>query len=214
MEHTLTIGKFTLEALTSGLYVSSLDLYREYVQNAADSIDAAYRDKVLNVGSGKIEIKIDSALKSIKIQDNGVGVSDNDIGESLIDIGNSKKNGNLSRGFRGIGRISGLGYCKKLIFTTSNYGEKIKTIITYDAELLQSLLLPGINDHKSVEEVMNSVMTVSQVPESENRHYFTVELEGVTENRLLNEKLVTDYLEQNLPVPFSSKFSWGTLIRE
>ena len=41
MEHQLLIGKFTLESLTSGLSVSPLDLYREYVQNAADSSDEA-----------------------------------------------------------------------------------------------------------------------------------------------------------------------------
>ena len=41
MEHQLLIGKYTLESLTSGLYVSPLDLYREYIQNAADSIDEA-----------------------------------------------------------------------------------------------------------------------------------------------------------------------------
>ena len=46
MEHQLLIGKFTLESLTSGLYVSPLDLYREYVQNAADSIDEALEQMI------------------------------------------------------------------------------------------------------------------------------------------------------------------------
>lgn len=33
-----TIGKFTLETLTSGMYERPKDLYREYIQNAVDSI--------------------------------------------------------------------------------------------------------------------------------------------------------------------------------
>ena len=36
---TIKIGKFTLETLTTGMYDSPKDIYREYIQNAADSID-------------------------------------------------------------------------------------------------------------------------------------------------------------------------------
>ena len=41
----------------------------------------------------------------------------------LIDIGNSKKDRTNSRGFRGIGRLAGLGYCNQLVFSTSYLGE-------------------------------------------------------------------------------------------
>ena len=41
MKHELVIGKYTLESLTNGMYASPLDLYREYIQNAVDSIDTA-----------------------------------------------------------------------------------------------------------------------------------------------------------------------------
>ena len=46
MNHELVIGKYTLESLTNGLYASPLDLYREYIQNAADSIDVAIAERL------------------------------------------------------------------------------------------------------------------------------------------------------------------------
>lgn len=91
MEHQLLIGKFTLESLTSGLYVSPLDLYREYVQNAADSIDEALEQGILKKGEEKISITVSESERIIKISDNGTGVGANDIYSNLIDIGNSKK---------------------------------------------------------------------------------------------------------------------------
>ena len=118
MEHQLLIGKFTLESLTSGLYVSPLDLYREYVQNAADSIDEALEQGILKKGEEKISITVSESERIIKISDNGTGVGANDIYSNLIDIGNSKKRHSNSRGFRGSGlckrdyRTSEKGRCK------------------------------------------------------------------------------------------------------
>lgn len=37
----ISIGKYTLESLTSGMYLDPLSLYKEYIQNAVDSLDEA-----------------------------------------------------------------------------------------------------------------------------------------------------------------------------
>lgn len=42
----IVIGKHTLESLTSGMYSDPFVVFREYIQNATDSIDAAYKEKV------------------------------------------------------------------------------------------------------------------------------------------------------------------------
>ena len=68
MEHQLLIGKFTLESLTSGLYVSPLDLYREYVQNAADSIDEALEQGILKKGEEKISITVSESEREHAIE--------------------------------------------------------------------------------------------------------------------------------------------------
>ena len=215
VEHQLLIGKFTLESLTSGLYVSPLDLYREYVQNAADSIDEALEQGILKKGEEKISITVSESERIIKISDNGTGVGANDIYSNLIDIGNSKKRHSNSRGFRGIGRLSGLGYCQKLKFLTSIHGEEKASCIIYDAEKLKYLLSPQVDSRDSIDQVLSSVLTIEEIPERINKHYFSVELYGVVpESDLLNDSEVVPYLQQNLPVPFSRDFVWGSMIKQ
>ena len=48
MERGLIIGKYTLESLTNGMYSSPLDMYREYIQNAVDSIDIAIEQGLIS----------------------------------------------------------------------------------------------------------------------------------------------------------------------
>ena len=215
MEHQLLVGKYTLESLTSGLYVSPLDLYREYVQNAADSIDQAVSKDILKENDAIITIEIDSTLKNICIRDNGIGVEWEEALTTLIDIGNSKKRHSSSRGFRGIGRLSGLGYCENLRFKTSAIDEDVVTIIDYNTTLLQKLLSPQEENRDSIDNVLQKVISVSRQYEKEKAHYFIVEMQGVqTETGLLDKETVINYLQQNLPVPFSEEFVWGTLIKQ
>ena len=191
------------------------ELYREYVQNAADSIDEALEQGILKKGEEKISITVSESERIIKISDNGTGVGANDIYSNLIDIGNSKKRHSNSRGFRGIGRLSGLGYCQKLKFLTSIHGEEKASCIIYDAEKLKYLLSPQVDSRDSIDQVLSSVLTIEEIPERINKHYFSVELYGVVpESDLLNDSEVVPYLQQNLPVPFSRDFVWGSMIKQ
>ena len=70
----LTVGKYTLESLTTGMYIDPKVLYREYIQNALDSIDDAIEKKILSTESSKILIQIDKNSKKIIIEDNGSGI--------------------------------------------------------------------------------------------------------------------------------------------
>lgn len=215
MKHKLLVGKYTLESLTSGLYISPLDLYREYVQNAADSIDQAVEKEILDSGYGQIVIDVNPAEGSIQIQDNGCGVGDNEIESTLIDIGNSTKMHSTNRGFRGIGRLSGLGYCKRLEFVTSKQGEQIETSLCFDAEKLLQLLSPQQGAHESVEDVFNQIITIEKHSVPKNTHYFKVKLDGIDKNSLLlDNSRVVSYLQQNLPIPFSPNFVWGQLLKD
>ena len=128
MKRELIIGKYTLESLTNGMYASPLDMYREYVQNAVDSLDEAATYNVISPDKLSIDITIDAENHDIKIRDNGVGIPAEYAPETLLDIGNSQKNRMTSRGFRGIGRLAGLSYCDKLIFKTSIMGEETASI--------------------------------------------------------------------------------------
>ena len=215
MEHKIVIGKYTLESLTNGMYASPLDLYREYIQNAVDSIDAAILEKLERNEYFEIAINLDQEKNSITIFDNGRGLKKESAVSTLIDIGNSNKQRNQNRGFRGIGRLAGLGYCDELIFTTSFVGEESKTIIRFNAKLLKELLSLTNHNDVSVSDVMQQIISVEESGEKAKRHYFEVKMIGVTTNDdLMDTELVKDYLIQHSPLPYDTKFKWQNPIQE
>ena len=176
MNHEIVIGKYTLESLTNGMYASPLDLYREYIQNAADSIDAAVAEDLERPECFEIAINIDRERNMLSIFDNGRGLCKKEAISTLIDIGNSNKQRTQNRGFRGIGRLAGLGYCDELVFTTSFSGEDTKTLIHYNAKLLRELLLTSNEDNVSVHDVMDQIISTEEFGEKPNRHYFEVKM--------------------------------------
>lgn len=213
MKHLFVVGKYTLESLTNGMYSSPLDLYREYVQNAVDSIDEAVCCGLIQKDDSCIEISINTEEASVSIKDNGCGIAKNNAIRLLVDIGNSKKNRTVNRGFRGIGRLAGLGYCDSLSFITSAQGETEKTVITFDAKKLRNLLIPGTNDDESIYDVIDAVVSKKVMPEKETSHYFEVVLNGVgRQSELTDYKALKKYLSQNIPLPFHPDFQWGKTI--
>lgn len=215
MEHTLVIGKYTLESLTNGMYASPLDMYREYIQNAVDSFDAAIEKKLVHADKLKISISIDTEHNRVCIKDNGVGIANKDAVAALLDIGNSQKSRSNYRGFRGIGRLAGLGYCNKLVFRTSYEGESICTIIEFDAKLLNKLLITGNSDSVSINDVIEKIVTVKKVQEAASKRYFEVVLEEVSSEEGLTEgSAVREYLIQHAPLSFDPRFKWQRTILE
>ena len=206
----IVIGKHTLESLTSGMYSDPYVVYREYIQNATDSIDSACEAALLKPGEDSIAITINPLERRIIIEDNGTGVSNRDAVRSLVSIGNSKKSSESERGFRGIGRLSGLSYCSKLVFETSYYGEPIKTRVVFDANKLYDLLMNDSKNDISVVDVLQEVYSMEKYVHPSDDHFFKVIMEGVDESSgLIKYEGVMDYLTQNVPVPYSPEFSWG-----
>ena len=87
----IIIGKHTLESLTTGMYADPFVIYREYIQNAADSIDTAIESGILRRGEECIDVVIRFAEKRIIIKDNGFGIHSSEAASHLLSIGNSKK---------------------------------------------------------------------------------------------------------------------------
>src|SRR2546423_4519602 len=80
----LIIGKDLLELLSSSMYVDSMAIYREYVQNAADAVDEARQMGLLApMDSGKVKIFLDVNNRTIRIRDNGVGIGRDEFEERL-----------------------------------------------------------------------------------------------------------------------------------
>lgn len=212
--HTPKIGKTVLETLTSGMYDDARFIFREYVQNAADQIDVAVEAGILNKKSeGKIEITINDRSKRISVYDNATGISSKNLLNFLGDVANSHKDPVERRGFRGIGRLGGLGYCDKLVFETSYKGEKVKNKLTIDAKRLRKII-ENRKDTSDAAAAM-SVVTLDDPPtqEDSDAHYFRVILESVSNEILLNKDSVKAYLSMVAPVPFSPSFKFVSEIK-
>lgn len=208
------IGKNVIETLTLGMYENAFFIYREYVQNAADQIDVAVEEGILDKTSdGQINISIDKENKSINIDDNATGIKSKEVLQFLGDVANSQKDRTKRKGFRGIGRLGGLGYCETLIFETSYKGETIKSIISLDAKRLKRII-----EDKSITmdaaTVISVITSLKKEDEKEDEHYFKVKLIDVTIDELLDEKGVKDYLSMVAPVPFHNDFTFSEDIHE
>lgn len=207
------IGKDVIESLTLGMYEDCRFIYREYIQNAADAVDKAIDCALLKKGEEAIHVRIDKDERSISIHDNATGIPKEKVMTILRNIAHSTKKRGEDKGFRGIGRLGGLGYCSKLIFETSYYGEPVKSIMTWDAELLKFI----INDRDSREEateVLSRVTEIETKNEDCNAHYFNVIMEDVSSDELLDIESVTDYLSMVAPVDISSSFIFRQKIND
>lgn len=201
-----TVGKNILDNLTTGMYSDSKVIYREYIQNACDQIDKASSLGIISANEGNVDIFIDSNKRYISIKDNATGISSSEFVENLGDIANSNKEKGKDKGFRGIGRLCGLAYCKTLKFSTSYLGEKIKSIMTCDAQKMRDML--NENKKYSLDEIWDAIVTYSTENANEDEHYFEVELFDISKANtdLLDEVKVREYLSFVAPVPYRNTF--------
>ncbi len=206
MQKEIQVGKYTLESLTTGMYSNPKIVYREYIQNSVDSLENAVSKNIIEKQSMRIDIIIDEENSVIRVRDNGMGISSNEAIATLMNIGSSKKRHSNNRGFRGIGRLGGMSYCDTLIFSTSAENENVKTIVSFNCKKLRELLVPGANDELDLSAVLDAVTTTEVVYEKPEKHYFIVEMQGVSSfSDLLNIESVKSYISQVAPLPYKTR---------
>lgn len=193
-----------------------MNIYREYIQNAADAIDEA-ADAGILTPPGRVDIKIDESTRSVTIRDNGIGVRAENFISQLGTFGGSLKRGTAGRGFRGVGRLSGLGYCQKLTFRTRAIGDKHVSEMVWDCRKIKTLLRAS-DVQCSLEELLTKVVSVRRIAvDDEQKSFLEVEMNGVIRQKndiLLNGNVIYDYLSEVAPVPFHPSFSFGHQIME
>lgn len=210
---TTVIGKDVIESLTLSMYEDSKFIFREYIQNAADQIDKAEREQILKSGEGEIHVVIDDRNKLISIEDNATGIAANDVLSKLKNIAQSTKKRGEDKGFRGIGRLGGLGYCDTLIFETSYLGEAQKSTMTWNAKLFKDII-NNRNEKEEATDVMDTITSLDVTEELADRHYFKVTMLGVSNEELLDVANVRKYLSMIAPVPFPARFLFRNKIYE
>jgi molecular chaperone HtpG len=221
-------GANILENLTTGMYQDSKVIYREYIQNACDQIDKAEELGILcprdattqypDLGQGAIDIWLDPEKRYIVIEDNATGIKASDFRRVLGNIADSDKVMGKDKGFRGIGRLCGLAYCKQLVFTSRWVGEDIVSIMVCNALKMREMINEAntkIQKHTAL-EVLNAMVQFETRPatDSDPAHFFRVELIDINDE---NEELfggrdddgidqLTDYLSFVSPVPYDGNF--------
>lgn len=209
-------GKFLLEILTKGMYSNPLHIYREYIQNASDSIDKAIEKGMLLPLKAEIHIEIEKEIQQIVIKDNGVGIPYETAKTKLLSIGDSDKDGVSERGFRGIGRLGGLAYANQVQFITSSMGDSKKTIMTCDCVRMQQLLQKSNKETSDIMQTFIKISSFDDPSEDIEKHYFEVRMTGVSiESGLLDEEKVVRYLQETAPIDFDGQqFTQAQSIRD
>lgn len=201
----INFGINMVEIVTKGLYTNAHDTLREYIQNSCDAIDDAIGAGTLKEGDDEIAITIDADNRRITIKDNGIGISSSPKGfvRIMSNFGNSDKSLKTDRGFRGIGRLGGLAYCKTLIFSTKVAGEKKISTLTINAEKIRQEFFSG--NKRSAEEVLSKNMIFDTADIDTDEHFFKVEMIDIidTNETLLDVKGVRNYLSFVAPVTYS-----------
>ena len=198
---TSLIGADILNLITTGMYHTPLAIYREYIQNAADAIEGSpWRD------NGRVEISISAGERNIKIRDNGPGLTHAQAKRDLIPIARSRKRRGVDRGFRGIGRLSGLAFGDKVTFRTRARASHPVTEITWDGTTLRASTVGGSDP---VGVIQNCVEVARIEGPDWPEHFFEVEVEHVARHaasRILNRNAVRSYIGEVGPVPMSEEF--------
>ena len=209
----IVIGKDVLELVSSAMYIDPMTVYREYIQNAADAVDAARAAGALPSGEpGRVEISINAETRTVKIRDNGCGVSFRDFGRKLTALGGSAKRGTPTRGFRGVGRLAGLGYAQELIFRSRVPPESEISQLSWDCRHLKATLREA-SDDTDVADLIRKLTTLGCVEiDDAPERFFEVEMRGIIRlrnDRLMSPSAISEYLSQVAPVPFSPEFSFS-----
>lgn len=201
------VGSDIIGLITVGMYDHPLSIYREYIQNAADAISSS-----TGICEGRVEINIDPRRLRIKIRDNGPGLSHREAVRALLPIGRSEKQRGTDRGFRGIGRLSGLAFAQSVAFLTRSQPDQPVTRIVWDGSILRNHSL----DKADTDRVIRNSVNIETLPGSEYPdHFFEAQIVRVARHAagwLLNRDAVRSFISEVCPVPMPRSFPFASAI--
>ena len=208
MSADMFVGGDILRLLTAGMYDNPLVIYREYLQNAADSVAS------LGEGAGLVNVAIDPVEAQVTIMDNGTGLSPTDAVRRLVQIGNSVKVAGVDRGLRGIGRLAGLAFAENVHFTTRTCASEPVTRVSWSGRVLRELDIANMDAKTAIE----ACTTVQSLPNDQwPDRFFQVTVDRVTRHAastILNRDAVRSYIGEICPVPLAPSFPLECEVRK
>lgn len=214
---SIKMGLQLLETITSALYDDPIILFREYVQNSVDAYNMEVsKNKERKLNDFCIDIDIDTNGRNIFIRDNGYAIPATKFIEKMTNIGASDKSKYHNQiGFRGIGRLSAMPFCQKLVFKNKPKGSDKIYIYTWDGTKFNEML-----NQDTDQELNDAIGKISDnssqlCPSTEkDMHYFTVEIQGYDEEiaNLVTQYNFADKLRMTLPLKYDPQFEEGEKI--
>lgn len=213
------VGASIVEIITESLYDKPIVIFREYVQNAADSLINAKRDGA----SEGLSIEIWKEQNTLYFLDNGTGIAQDAFEEKMGSIAGSDKSRHKNIGYKGIGRLSGLSYCKQLHFINIlDYHRGIFQTYSIDCIEYAKLRKEGQLNNLEFTALMKRISTLNEQPESGEIYTlldlykdmfrmrntgFLVILDGISKvlSLAIGEKGFFEELGWLLPVPFKDE---------
>lgn len=220
------VGAGILNIITESLYDKPIVVFREYVQNSADSFA-----KLENAQKKEeLEARIWQENNNLYFLDNGDGIQENRFFSEMTKIASSQKHKTKNMGYKGIGRLSGIPYCRKLSFINiCSFKEKKYQKYTIDGDKYNQIkkrenygemtflaLMEEIGSNSvTVEEL--ECMEICRVLEKQNKIFekqdrgFLVILENIGEV-LANTIKASNFLDDLgwlLPVKFKNELFEG-----
>ncbi|MCQ4742934.1 ATP-binding protein [Blautia producta] len=218
---TKTVGAGILNIITESLYDKPIVVFREYVQNAVDSF---FKSMGTAITKEDLFCKIWYENGNLYFLDNGNGIIENKFEDEMKHIAYSHKKRTLNMGYKGIGRLSGISYCEKLVFVNIvNYRDKKYQTYVIECQKYNDLKKRDDYGELGFDELMDKIGTFyDSYPNEEkltqilgkhekmfikqNRGFFVMleEISPVLRQTVLDERLVTD-LGWLLPVEFKGE---------
>lgn len=213
------IGASIVEIITESLYDKPIVIFREYVQNSADSLTRAKLSGI----SETLSIEIWKKRDTLCFLDNGTGIAREIFVERMTSIADSDKTRRQNIGYKGIGRLSGLSYCTKLHFVNIlNYQQEQFQTYTIDCTKYAHLRKEDLINNLEFPQLMEQISTLNEQPDiqkiysmlaghedmfSARNTGFLVVLEGISNvlSLTINEKNFLEDLGWLLPVPFQDE---------
>lgn len=213
MAHKIKIGKSILETITVALYENPIILFREYVQNSLDAYNKALEEGKNTLNNFHVTIDINKKNRDIVIKDNGYGIDTNDLfKERMLSIGSSDKIQDRTKyiGFRGIGRISGLPFCKKLIFRNKAQNSEIINECIWEGDSYRNKL-DDENTPDDLQKIINEIVEVkinNNLDIESGDHFFEVTIKNYDDEikYMLEDNNFKDKLIRMLPLKFHKDF--------
>ena len=201
------VGIDVLGLVTTGMYTDPLAIYREYIQNAADSFDTS-----ASLKTGRVDISIDTSERRIVIRDDGPGLTLSEAERALVPIGASQKRPGRCRGFRGIGRLVGLAFGDSVTFSTRSGPREPVVRVVWNGVRLRH----GIETGGGLEDTLGKATTVGTVDggDAYPERFFEVRVDGISRHSassVMNGTIVREYIAEICPVPFRDDFPFAAV---